>query len=216
MFTAFIGILDDENTDLCIRGNGKTCSMVFYLYAYHLKGYEVWTNFHTSFSTKIIGFQEMINTLKELRKNGDNRKIVLGVTEIQDLINSIGSSVQQILFVDSFTSQMRKLKVDMLYDTQVFKNVNIRLRRHTEQRRIPFKYHLDGSPCNYDQCDKKHLIKIMSDKPFIARPIRIIKAYEVGKLYNTDEFIIDTLDLSNLPNNKKKKKEKEDKDDIPE
>ena len=41
MFMAVVGLIDDENTDLCIRGNGKTCSLTYYLYRYYLQGYEV-------------------------------------------------------------------------------------------------------------------------------------------------------------------------------
>jgi hypothetical protein len=202
MFTAFIGLDDDEETELCIRGNGKTCSMTFYLFLYFLDNYEVWTNYFTTFST-LKGFQQMITDLREIRKDEDlrkvpkdkRRKIVFGVTEMQDLINSMGSTVEQTLFVDSFTNQMRKLDADCLYDTQIFKNVHIRLRRHTENKRIPFKFHLDGSECNFDRCEKKHFIKIYSLKPFKKGMIRKIKAWEVGKLYNSKEMIEDILEI---------------------
>ena len=56
MFMAFVGLIDDENSDLCIRGNGKTCAMTYYLYWYHTKGKEIWTNYFTTFSDEIIGF----------------------------------------------------------------------------------------------------------------------------------------------------------------
>jgi hypothetical protein len=203
--------MDNENTELCIRGNGKTCYNVYLLYKYYKRGYEVWTNFYTSFSSKIIGFQEMIDTLKELRKDGDDRKIVFGVTEMQDLINSVGSEKNQILYVDSFTNQMRKLGADCIYDTQIFKNVNIRLRRHTENIRIPFKYHLDGKQCNYDNCEQKHIIEVYSFKPFRKRYIKRLKAWEVGKLYNTKEMVIDQLII---PVTKKEKSEKKEPEKI--
>jgi hypothetical protein len=208
MITAFIGLDDDEDTELCIRGNGKTCSMVFYLYLYHVLGYLVWTNFHTVFSDKIIGFQEMIDTLRLMRKNGDNRKVVFGVSEMQDLLNSMGTTKEQSLYVDSFTNQLRKLNADLLYDTQIFKNVNIRLRRHTENKRIPFKYHIDGSECNFDRCEEKHIIKVFSLRPFKKGVRRILKAWEIGKLYNTNEMVIDQLILEPHEKPKKEKKEK--------
>ena len=202
MFTAFIGLYDDEETDLCIRGNGKTCSMVFYLYLYFKQNYEVWTNFKTTFSV-VKGFQQMINDLRALREDEEKenipkelrKKIVLGVTEMQDLINSMGSSVEQTLFVDSFTNQIRKLDADCLYDTQIFKNVHIRLRRHTENIRIPFKFHMDDSPCNFDRCERKHYIDIFSFKPFHKERIRRLRAWEVGKLYNSSEQITDILEI---------------------
>lgn len=195
MFMACVAILDDEDTDLCIRGNGKTCSLTYYLYKYHLQGYKIWTNFYTTFSDEIIGFQEMINRLKEMKRLGQEIKVVLGVTEMQELISSIGSTKEQSLFVDSFCNQMRKLNCDCLYDTQVLKHVHIKLRRHTENIRIPMKYHLDGTQCNFDRCTKRHYIDIYSYKPFKKFPIRRIKAYEVGKLYNTMDIIVDRLEI---------------------
>jgi len=200
MFMAFVGMLDAEYTELCIRGNGKTCSMVFYLYFYFCNGYEVWTNFKTKFS-KVKGFQRMINDLRKLREDEDKRKvpkskrkkIVLGVSEMQDLINSVGTTTQQAKFVNSFASQIRKLDADCFYDAQVFKNVHIGLRRHTEHIRIPFKTHIDGSECNYDRCTQNHYIEIYSQKPFKKKRIKRIKAWIVGKLYNTTEIIYDVL-----------------------
>lgn len=195
MFLALVGLIDDEQTDLCIRGNGKTCSLTYYLYKYHLKGKKIWTNYDTTFSDEVLGFQEMINRLKELYQEKKKCDIILGVTEMQELINSIGSEKNQILFVDSFTNQMRKLDTDCLYDTQIHKNINIRLRRHTENIRIPFKLHTDGNRCNFDRCPENHLIDIYSWKPFLKYPIKRIKAYEVGKLYNTRDIIIDKLEI---------------------
>jgi hypothetical protein len=205
MFMAFVGLIDNELTDLCIRGNGKTCAEVFYLFLYYLAGYEVWTNYYTTFSTHIIGFQEMVDKLRELRKRGDNRKIVLGVTEMQDLINSVGTQQEQLLYVDSFTNQMRKLECDCLYDTQIFKNVNIRLRRHTENIRVPLKFHLDNKPCNFDRCEKKHFIDVHSYKPWKTERVRRLKAWEVGKMYNSKEMVIDQLILEKAQKNHKKK-----------
>jgi len=195
MFMAIVGLIDDEITDLCIRGNGKTCTLTYYLYRYKLQHKQIWTNYYTTFSDKIIGFQEMIDTLREMKQAEEEINVILGVTEMQELISSVGSDKQQTMYVDSFANQMRKLNVDCIYDTQVLKSIQIKLRRHTENIRIPFKLHLDGIQCNFDRCEKKHLIDIYSYKPFIKRPIRRIKAYEVGKLYRSSDMVIDKLDL---------------------
>lgn len=202
MFMAFVGMLDNEYTENCIRGNGKTCSMVFYLYLYYLQGYEVWTNFYTTFS-KVKGFQQMINDLRKLRAENKNYKIVLGVSEMQDLINSVGSTTEQTKFVSSFANQIRKLDVDCLYDAQILKNVHIGLRRHTEHIRIPFKYHKDGMECNFDRCDKDHIIEVFSQKPFKKKAVKRIRAWIVGQLYDSKEMIYDVLEI---PKDDKKKK----------
>jgi hypothetical protein len=196
MFIAFVALEDDEYTERCPRGNGKTASMVFYGYLYKKLGYKIWSNFFTTFSDKICGFQEMIDTLKKMKENNeDTSKILLLITEMQELINSIGSSLEQTLFVDSFANQMRKLNVNCFYDTQILKHIHKRLRRHTENIRIPIKKHLDGIECNFDNCEEKHLIDVCSLKPFRQFPLRTIKAWKVGELYNTMEIVIDTLSI---------------------
>jgi len=204
---AIVGLIDDEITNRCIRGNGKTCTLTYYLYRYFKQNKKIWTNYETTFSDEVIGFQEMINRLKEKQRLNQKVNIILGVTEMQELINSIASNKYQTMFVDSFANQMRKLNTDCLYDTQVLKSIQIKLRRHTENIRIPTKLHLDGSECNFDRCQRQHLIDINSFKPWRDYPIRRIKAYEVGKLYNSMEVIIDTLEIPIEEKTTKKKEE---------
>jgi hypothetical protein len=145
----------------------------------------------------------MINRLRDIHNDNELKKkaglpikkvtIILGVSEMQDLISSVGSDKYQTLFVDSFANQLRKLDTDCLYDTQVLKSIHIKLRRHTENIRIPMKLHLNEVYCNFDRCDQKHLIDIYSYKPFNKYPIRRIKAWQVGKLYNSKEMVYDKL-----------------------
>jgi hypothetical protein len=195
MFMAVVGLIDDEITESCIRGNGKTCTLTYYGYKYHKLGKIIWSNYYTTFSDEVIGFQEMITRLKEMKANEEKINVILLVTEMQELISSVGSDKYQTLFVDSFANQMRKLNVDCLYDTQVLKSIQIKLRRHTENIRIPFKLHENLEPCNFDRCEKKHFIDIYSYKPFQKFPIRRIKAWEVGKLYRSSDVVIDKLEL---------------------
>jgi hypothetical protein len=195
MFTAFVGMIDNEYIETCIRGNGKTNALTYYLYRYYLKDKKIWTNYETTFSDEVIGFQEMINRLKQMYRDKKKINIILGVTEMQELINSLGSDKYQTLFVDSFANQMRKLNTDCLYDTQILKSINIKLRRHTDNIRIPFKFHLNEDSCNFDRCQEKHLIDIYSYKPFQKEKLRRIKSWEVGKLYNTMDIIIDKLEI---------------------
>lgn len=210
MFLGIVGMIDDEDTDSCIRGNGKTCSLTYYLYRYKKeKGKKIWTNYETTFSDEVIGLQAMIDKAREYYDEKITPDFILGVTEMQDLINSIGSKVEETMFIDAFANQMRKLETDCLYDTQRLKNIHLRLRSHTENIFIPFKYHLDGEPCNFDRCLEKHFIDIHSYKPFRDYPIKRIKAWEVGKLYHTKDIIKDKLCIPKLEKeNTKKNKDK--------
>jgi hypothetical protein len=190
MIIAFIGTLDDES-DTPISGTGKTCSMTGYLYQDYLEGKKIYTNYHTEFSEDILGFQAMINKLKGVH----SPDTILGISEMQTVLNSLGSTQQQVLFIDSFASQLRKIDVDIYYDTQRLMNIHKRLRVHTDVILIPYKTHLDNTPCYFNRCKKPHKIFVYSQKPFKQKPIVCFDASEVGKLYDTLEIIYDILEL---------------------
>ena len=190
MIIAFIGTMDDES-ETPISGTGKTCSMVGFGYMDFLEKNKVYSNFNTNFSEEVIGFQAMINKLKGV----PSPNVKLMVSEMQNVLNSIGSTNQQVLFIDSFASQMRKIDVDLYYDTQRFMNIHKRLRVHTDVILIPYKTHLDNQPCYFNRCKKPHKIYVYSQKPFKSKPIICFDASEVGKKYDTYEIIYDTLNI---------------------
>jgi len=199
MIIAFIGTLDDES-ETPISGTGKTCSMTGYGYMDYLEGKTVYSNYFTEFSHDVIGFQAMINKLKG---NFSPNTLML-VSEMQNVLNSIGSTQEQVLFIDSFASQMRKIDVDLYYDTQRLMNIHKRLRVHTDVILIPYKTHYDNEPCYFNRCQKPHKIYVYSHKPFKEKPVICFDAVEVGKLYKTYEIIYDVL---NVPKRKKQEVE---------
>lgn len=190
MIVAFIGTMDDES-DTPISGTGKTNSMTGYAYLDYLEGNKIYSNYHTEFSEKTLGFQAMINELK----GNFSPNIKLVVSEMQNVLNSIGSTQQQILFIDSFASQMRKIDVDLYYDTQRFMNIHKRLRVHTDVVLIPYKCHMDNQACYFNRCKKPHKIFVYSQKPFKEKPVMCFDATEVGKMYDTYEIIYDVLNI---------------------
>lgn len=190
MIVAFIGTLDDES-ETPISGTGKTCSMTGYGYLDHLEGNKIYSNYHTEFSDKVIGFQAMINELQGVFS--PNTKLL--VSEMQNVLNSIGSTQQQVLFIDSFASQLRKIDVDLYYDTQRLMNIHKRLRVHTDVILIPYKTHMDNRPCYFNRCQKPHKIFVYSHKPFKEKPVMCFDAVEVGRMYKTYEIIYDVLNI---------------------
>ena len=190
MITAFVGTIYEES-DTPISGNGKTGSMVGIAALDHFQnGKTIWSNFHTGFS-ECKGFQEMIDTIG----NEEHPELILCVSEMQNVLNSLGSSTKQVLFIDKFCSQLRKLKVDLYWDTQRFRNVHLRLRTYTDVILIPIKCHFDGSQCNYNLCKKPHQVLLYSYKPAKDKPIVKFNMCEVGKLYDTNEIIYDQLKM---------------------
>ena len=195
MIVGFVGTIDDES-NTPISGNGKTCSMTGYGFLDYLNNKHVWSNYETTFSEEVIGMQAMIEKI-----GGEERPdTILLISEMQQVLNSIGSTQNQVLFIDSFASQLRKLDVDLYYDTQRFNNIHKRLRIHTDVILVPEKRHFDNARCNFNRCMKPHKIYIYSYKPWIDKPVRCFNAVEAGKLYNTKEIIMDKL---LIPNNKR-------------
>ena len=197
MICAFIGCLDEETIKAPISGNGKTCSMTGFGKLDSDNQKMVWSNYQTTFSNEIIGMQGMINKIKDEVIDFD---LVLLVSEIQNILDSCGSSQNEILFIDSFLRQLRKVgedkgNVDLYYDNQRFMSLQKRLRVHTTNILIPYKTHFDNSPCYSTKCKDKHKIYVFSHKPFIEKELVIFDASEVGKLYNTYEVVYDVLDI---------------------
>lgn len=191
MIVAFVGTIEDDS-ETPISGNGKTISMVYASYIDFLqKDKTIWSNFKTDYSEKIIGMQEMIDLI------GDkpHPNLILCISEMQKILNSLGSQTKQILFIEKFASQLRKVEVDLYYDTQRLKNIHVRLRTFTDIIFIPKKYHLDGKECNYNLCKKPHMICLYSAKPLNEKPLVKINAVKVGKHYDTNEIIFDKLIL---------------------
>jgi len=192
MIVAFVGTIYEESK--CpISGNGKTGSMSGVLMLDHYKRNKViWTNYETDFSDKVCGLQEMINTINETRC--DN--LILGISEMGQILNSLGSKTNQVLFIERFVSQLRKLHVELYYDAQRFKSIHLRLRTFTDIIYIPKKFHMDSTPCNYNLCRKPHKVSLYAYKPDKGNEPRItFDMAKVGQHYNTDEVIYDKIVL---------------------
>jgi hypothetical protein len=194
MIVAFVGTIDEDDSPLPITGNGKTLGMTGLAYLDYLKGKEIWSNYYTDFSAKVIGFQEMINLIKQSVKDEQIKpNLVLLVTEMRKILDAIGSSKEEILFIDDFAEQIRKLECTLYWDTQRFKSINNRLRIHTNVIFLPYKTHMDNTPCYNPKCMKEHKIWIFSHKPQIESPRICFNSFKVGKHYKTKEFCEDKL-----------------------
>lgn len=199
----FVGCIDDEDRDNSIIRNGKTLGMTGFNYLDYLNGAEVWTNYSCKFAEiENIGFQSMIDRLKKEENNGTlNRKIILSVSELGDILDSIGSTTNEVLFINSFLRQIGKLgedKGEIIFrgDLQRFFDLHKRFRIHTTNILIPAKFHIDDNTlCNSPKCKRKHKVKVYSYKPFYEKVIKIFDAEKVGNLYNTYQIIKDTLKI---------------------
>lgn len=198
----FVGCIDEDESEIPITGTGKTLSMVGYAYQDFLNNWVVWSNFKTTFSDKVIGIQKMIDLIQtEINKdNVIDFNLLLLITEIQDVLDAIGSKQKEILFIDYFLRQMRKVgedkgQINFFWDNQRLMSIQKRLRIHTNRIFIPFKTHMNNQSCLNPKCKDIHKIYVYSHKPFIDYPIKCFNAPVVGKKYNQYEIVHDVLKI---------------------
>jgi hypothetical protein len=197
----FCGCMNDEERLNSIIRNGKTCAMVGYNYLdYSKNNFEVWTNYECSFAEyENIGMQAMIDKIRN--EDISNRKIIMSVTELGDILDSIGSNRDEVLFINAFLRQLGKFggeNGEVLFrgDLQRFNDLQKRFRIHTTDILIPGKFHLDNNTmCNSSKCKRPHKIKVYSEKPMYNDCVKIFNAVKVGAMYNTYQITKDKLKI---------------------
>lgn len=116
------------------------------------------------------------------------------LTEFQKYFNSLGTSTKTVKWIEGILTQLRKLEIDLMWDSQRPISAGNRSREYTETYLVPQKFHSeDLSPCDKDICPLDHLIYVFSDVPFREKELCILIAKEVGTLYETNEIIGDNL-----------------------
>jgi hypothetical protein len=194
---AFVGTIDEDESALPITGNGKTVGMTGYGYIDFLAGREIWSNYETDFSSKVMRFQEMVEIIIERAKNDEHSpNLILLVTEMRKILDAIGSNTEQVLYINEFTEQIRKIGCTLYYDTQRFMSIHKRLRIDTNIILIPYKTHFDENPCYLPSCMKPHKIYIFSHKPDIEGARKCFNAAVVGKHFDSLKFSNDKLILT--------------------
>lgn len=191
MIIAFVGCIDNES-QLPITGTGKTCAMTGYAYLEHLAGKTIYTNYYTDFSIQ-MGFQEIIERFGDI----EQPDTIVCITEMSKILDAVGSSTKQVMFIDRFAKQLRKLDVDVFWDDQRFNSIHKRLRIHTDVVLMTYKTHMDNKPCKFNRCMADHKIYVyqIKPKPILNKWLRIFSAPAVGKHYNSKEFINDCLTI---------------------
>jgi hypothetical protein len=132
------------------------------------------------------------------------------LTEFQKFFNSLGTSTKTVKWVEGTMTQLRKLEIDVMWDSQRPISAGNRTREYTETYLVPQKFHYeDETPCDMDICEKDHFIKVFCDVPFRDYPLVILNCKEVGKLYETNEIIGDLLCSPQEKDNEEKEKDKQ-------
>lgn len=220
MILGILGMIDDSRPMNIQRaspcGNGKTNFLVYLLYAEFLaKNRLVITNFHTKFKggsfaapswSKYMTSQEIFDHWFDPELEG----AVIGLTELESLLNSAGRQSKVITYIEKCLNQRRKSGYDIFWDSQRWGSGDKRMRDKTDYIYRPEKWHCDYNPeagcwvpterCPLDICDERHQILIYQEIPRPAtiqellEPKLIINSWEIGQLYDTKEKMQDTIE----------------------
>jgi ribosomal 50S subunit-recycling heat shock protein len=107
-----------------IRGNGKTLTMTYFLFADYVKqGRIIYTNYKTTFS-KCLNAKQLIDLVYQ----DDLENISIGLDEIQTIVNSMGEKKEKAEFVTMLYNQARKKSIDIYQAVQREKDVFNRVR----------------------------------------------------------------------------------------
>ena len=214
-----VGMLDEMRDARFERpapaGNGKTLLLTHFLYQEFIqKDRQVIANFHLYYpGGKDLGQSwATYMTSQEIFDHWFDDEIqgaVIGITELQSLLNSAGRSAKMITYIEKCLQQRRKRDFEIAWDSQRWGSVDKRIRDATDELYQPMKWHcmFDEEtltwrvtyPCLKDRCDERHMISVHQELPqpetYEERvlPLFFLNAWEIGELYNTKESMRDTL-----------------------
>lgn len=194
---AIVGRTDNSKAGT-IRGNGKTCAAVFLARIDYKNGRKIYTNFKTTFSSPY-----KINDLIEMFKDSKLHNVTVIIDEMQKYLNNSGIKVQtRKELITNFIAQSRKEKIDIIITTQRYKQIHVELRDQIDKVLLAEKYHYQKNKksfkllnrCKKDDCDLPHVI-ILHNESDCCYLSCLIDACEIGKMYNTNEIVLDDYNL---------------------
>lgn len=180
-----------------LKGSGKTLVLTILLFMAYLNGRKVYTNYRVFFPHEILDIEKMIKLDISLKN------AVIGISEMHMICDARRHGKKQNILMSYFVLQSRHRSVDLYYDSQFERQVDIRIVDNTDMNIISENLYIDSDNDGYD--DLFHII--FQDKR--KRPLRfwekIICGTPVFKLYDTD-YIIDPFTMKEIQKQKQKEK----------
>lgn len=168
------------------RGCGKTLSMVKDGYKHYLRGWKIYSNFYTSFST-YMNEDEIVS----LNEESPYFNCVIMIDEIQILFDARRSGRKQNLNFSYFIQQIRKRNIIILCASQFSNTIDMRLRQHVDILAYP-SFDKLTQVCEVRYVDitstEMDIFDIGLEKTFKIG-IRIFQAQQIFPLYDTNQLI---------------------------
>ena len=163
-----IGIVGD-------KGSGKTLLLAYLLYKDHLTGRSIISNFSLSFEHTQKSFKELSKMPKYLQN------ATVGYDEFHMAVDSRRSTSKNNIAFTTFLTQLRKKECILIYTTQLFRTLDVRVKDQTDVIITPIEN--DGEYFTYKVMDR-----VTGD---VINILKLnMKPVMDNKLYNTNEVIL--------------------------
>lgn len=186
---------------------------------YFPDGRKVICNYHTRYNGAEWGTpswaeyrtsQEIFDIWMEVEEGHPDYGAIIGLTELSALFNSASRDTKLIAYIERCLNQRRKNGWDLVWDSQILGSADKRWRDKTEYIYKPIKFHcawdpdykdfIPKDPCPIDNCNDRHQIVVYLEKsPYpltiqdLKTPQIILRAWEIGQLFDTREKMKDVL-----------------------
>jgi len=180
-----------------LKGSGKTAMLTLLLYFEwkYLKK-KVYTNYQVFFPHESLDIDKLIKLDKELTN------AVIGISELHMICDSRRSGRKQNIKFSYFVTQSRHRSVNLYYDTQFERQIDIRIRENTDINLICENLFIDSDGDGINDMfrvifqDKRTLPPLIFEK--------IIYLFPVFGFYNTD-YIVNPFTMKEIQKIKGKK-----------
>ena len=169
-------------------GSGKTCFMTYLAYLDHMNDRKVIANYHLKFPYEFMPFKKMMELPDDIYRAS------LFADEIHMLADSRSIWKAGNKALTKLATQIRKRKCILYYTTQNMKQVDVRLRRVTDQWISCQPY---GDPVRFvDGQPEYHYFRITVFNNQFEPPTseKIFHGQPYFKFYDTEEIIDDPHD----------------------
>lgn len=114
-------------------GSGKTLTMTKYAYFHYLMGYNIYSNYTLAFPHKKID-AEFLKDVAKGEIDDFEGKNAFFLHEFDVWIDSRSSMKESNKIISYFIKQVRKKRIKLFYDCQIYETVDVRLRRLTKKK----------------------------------------------------------------------------------
>jgi len=180
-----------------LKGSGKTLLLTILLLMEYMKGKKVFTNYKVFFPHEIIDVKKMV----ELDEDLEN--CVIGISEMHLICDARRHGKEQNILMSYFVLQSRHRGVNLYYDTQFERQIDIRIVENTDINIVCENLHIDTD--NDGLADLFRII--IQDKRMM--PVKVKQKVFYGKpfwqMYDTND-IVDIFTMKKLDKLKKRKR----------